>query len=353
MFSIGTTGKCSPPTFFCDEDNVRWSVLRLLDWFVKSGEGRVEALIARTMTKQRDSRTSIQFFTRQKVTRGLLDQDLAAFDAWCDLSPLQEHISMYVTARSVVCCASELIHVMGSVFMHLLISCRRLFHPYSGVLTKTTLMRMTAEELASALWEIVDGYGNDRIRVSGKWLRHVLFGRQYLTRWPRARVMRLKMCLALADSWTSGRTCGYIAWHRHHAPVTAVVRKDPSRSHVDTWAMRTDTGRLTHSIKTLLRYIIITSSDRLSVRWVRWWARQWRTDSLRSYQSAARQRKKAPSSLRGYDFVNLLALPGRYLSNAIRFSAISLIWFCQLCIVSTFGEKLIANKSASGNVHIT
>ncbi|KAG1751844.1 Misato segment II tubulin-like domain-containing protein [Suillus lakei] len=121
-------------------------------------------------------------FARRNVTRGLLDQDLAAFDARCDLSSLREPLissihapaypvptsfpsifrhtkpaSMRMTS-SLVTAPSTSIQLMGYArFVEQTARTRR----SDGVLMSMGLESDDVKELASALWEIVDGYGND------------------------------------------------------------------------------------------------------------------------------------------------------------------------------------------------
>ncbi|KAG2361555.1 Misato segment II tubulin-like domain-containing protein [Suillus spraguei] len=122
-------------------------------------------------------------FARRNVTRGLQDQDLASFDAWCDLSSLQEPLissvhapayplptsfpsifrhtnpkSMRITS-SLVTAPSTLIPLTGYArFVEQTARTRR----SDGVLMSMGLESDDVKELASALWEIVDGYGDDR-----------------------------------------------------------------------------------------------------------------------------------------------------------------------------------------------
>ncbi|KAG2078653.1 tubulin nucleotide-binding domain-like protein [Suillus decipiens] len=122
-------------------------------------------------------------FARRNVTRGLQDQDLAAFDAWCDLSSLQEPLisnvhapayplptsfpsifrhtkptSMRITS-SLITAPSTLIPLTGYArFVEQTARTRR----SDGVLMSMGLESDDVKELASALWEIVDGYGDDR-----------------------------------------------------------------------------------------------------------------------------------------------------------------------------------------------
>ncbi|KAG0698563.1 Misato segment II tubulin-like domain-containing protein [Suillus ampliporus] len=123
-------------------------------------------------------------FARRNVTRGLLDQDLTAFNAWCDLSSLQEPLissthapaypvptsfpsifrhtrpaSMRMTS-SLVTAPSTAISLTGYArFVEQTARTRR----SDGMLMNMGLESDDVKELASALWEIVDGYGNDRM----------------------------------------------------------------------------------------------------------------------------------------------------------------------------------------------
>lgn len=123
-------------------------------------------------------------FARRNVTRGLLDQDLAAFDAWCDLSSLQEPLISSIHApaypvptsfpsifrhtkptsmrmmSSLVTAPSTSIPLTGYArFVEQTARTRR----SDGVLMSMGLESDDVKELASALWEIVDGYGSDRM----------------------------------------------------------------------------------------------------------------------------------------------------------------------------------------------
>lgn len=123
-------------------------------------------------------------FARQNVTRGLLGQDLAAFDAWCDLSSLQEPLISSIHApaypvptsfpsilrhtkptslrmtSSLVTAPSTSIPLTGyAKFVEQTARTRR----SDGVLMSMGLESDDVKELASSLWEIVDGYGNDKM----------------------------------------------------------------------------------------------------------------------------------------------------------------------------------------------
>lgn len=123
-------------------------------------------------------------FARRNITRGLLDQDLAAFDAWCDLSSLQEPLISSIHApacpvptsfpsifrhtkptsmriiSSLVTAPSTSISLTGyAKFVEQIARTRR----SDGVLMSMGLESDDVKELASALWEIADGYGNDRM----------------------------------------------------------------------------------------------------------------------------------------------------------------------------------------------
>ncbi|KAG1867812.1 Misato segment II tubulin-like domain-containing protein [Suillus subalutaceus] len=122
-------------------------------------------------------------FARRNVTRGLQDQDLAAFDASCDLSSLQEPLVSSIHApaypvptsfpsifwhtkptstrmtSSLVTTPSTSVSLTGYTrFVEQTARTRR----SDGVLMSMGLESDDVKELASALWEIVDGYGNDR-----------------------------------------------------------------------------------------------------------------------------------------------------------------------------------------------
>ncbi|KAG1750528.1 Misato segment II tubulin-like domain-containing protein [Suillus paluster] len=123
-------------------------------------------------------------FARRNVTRGLLGQDLTAFDAWCNLSSLQEPLISSIHApaypvptsfpsifrhtkptsirmiSSLVTAPSTSIPLTGYArFVEQTARTRR----SDGVLMSMGLESDDVKELASALWEIVDGYGNDRM----------------------------------------------------------------------------------------------------------------------------------------------------------------------------------------------
>ncbi|KAG2135404.1 Misato segment II tubulin-like domain-containing protein [Suillus bovinus] len=123
-------------------------------------------------------------FARRNVTRGLQDQDLAAFDAWCDLSSLREPLISSIHApsypvptsfpsifrhtkptsmrmvSSLVTAPSTSIPLMGYArFVEQTARTRR----SDGALMSMDLESDDVKELASALWEMVDGYGNDRM----------------------------------------------------------------------------------------------------------------------------------------------------------------------------------------------
>ncbi|KAG2143689.1 Misato segment II tubulin-like domain-containing protein [Suillus clintonianus] len=123
-------------------------------------------------------------FARRNVTRGLLDQDLAAFDAWCDLSSLQEPLissihapaypvptsfpsifrhtkptSMRMMSSLVTAPSTSIPLTLYARFVEQTARTRR----SDGVLMSMGLESDDVKELASALWEIVDGYGSDRM----------------------------------------------------------------------------------------------------------------------------------------------------------------------------------------------
>ncbi|KAG1826205.1 Misato segment II tubulin-like domain-containing protein [Suillus subaureus] len=121
-------------------------------------------------------------FARRNVTRGLQDQDLVAFDALCDLSSLQEPLissihapaypvptsfpsifrhtkptSMRMTSSLVTSPSTSILLTGYARFVEQTARTRR----GDGVLMSMGLESDDVKELASALWEIVDGYGND------------------------------------------------------------------------------------------------------------------------------------------------------------------------------------------------
>jgi hypothetical protein len=121
-------------------------------------------------------------FARRSVTRGLQDQDLAVFDALCGLSSLQEPLISSIHApaypvptsypsifrhtkptsmkiiSSLVTTPSTSIPLTGyAKFVEQTARTRR----SDGVLMSMDLESDDVKELATALWEIVDGYGND------------------------------------------------------------------------------------------------------------------------------------------------------------------------------------------------
>ncbi|KAG2044252.1 Misato segment II tubulin-like domain-containing protein [Suillus americanus] len=123
-------------------------------------------------------------FAKRNVTRGLQDQDLVAFDALCDLSSLQEPLMSSIHApaypvptsfpsifrytkatstrmtSSLVTTPSTSIPLTGYArFVEQTVRTRR----SDGVLMSMGLESDDVKELAVALWEIVDGYGNDRM----------------------------------------------------------------------------------------------------------------------------------------------------------------------------------------------
>ncbi|KAG1885650.1 Misato segment II tubulin-like domain-containing protein, partial [Suillus subluteus] len=118
-------------------------------------------------------------FARRNVTRGLQDQDLTAFDASCDLSSLQEPLVSNIHApaypvptsfpsifwhtkptstrmtSSLVATPSTSIPLTGYArFVEQTARTRK----SDGVLMSMGLESDDVKELASALWEIVDGY---------------------------------------------------------------------------------------------------------------------------------------------------------------------------------------------------
>ncbi|KAG1816873.1 uncharacterized protein BJ212DRAFT_181047 [Suillus subaureus] len=117
------------------------------------------------------NKDELSVFAKRNVTQGLQDKDLAAFDAWCDLSSLQspdffpsifrhtKPTSMRVTL-SLVTAPFTLIPLTGYArFVEQTARTRT----SNGVLMSIGLESDDAKELASASWEIVDGHGNDRM----------------------------------------------------------------------------------------------------------------------------------------------------------------------------------------------
>ncbi|OAX33636.1 tubulin nucleotide-binding domain-like protein [Rhizopogon vinicolor AM-OR11-026] len=121
-------------------------------------------------------------FARRNVTRGLLHQDLTAFDAWCDMSSLREplvssihgpaypvptsfpSIFRYTRPRSLRMTSSLLTAPSTSIqltgyarFVEQTARTRR----SDGALMSMGLESDDVKELVTALWEIVDGYGHE------------------------------------------------------------------------------------------------------------------------------------------------------------------------------------------------
>ncbi|OJA08111.1 hypothetical protein AZE42_08038 [Rhizopogon vesiculosus] len=121
-------------------------------------------------------------FARQNVTRGLLHQDLTAFNAWCDMSSLREPLvsSIYAPAypvptsfpsifrhtrprslrmtSSLLTAPSTSIQLTGyAKFVEQTARTRR----SDGALMSMGLESDDVKELVTALWEIVDGYGHE------------------------------------------------------------------------------------------------------------------------------------------------------------------------------------------------
>ncbi|KAG1824274.1 Misato segment II tubulin-like domain-containing protein [Suillus variegatus] len=138
-----------------------------LNWRKCSRLGQLEGTFAdmycnfSTGLSNKDERA---VFARRNVTRGLQDQDLAAFDAWRDLSSLQEPLDSSIHAPAYPVPTS-----FPSIFRHTRPTSIRMSSSlsiplmgYARFVEQTARMRRS-DGLASALWEIVDGYGNDRM----------------------------------------------------------------------------------------------------------------------------------------------------------------------------------------------